>query len=310
MICLEIRTPNETAIAFCIFLERLCISSYRGAKQFSAMTTEQRSCVDEKRRVEKEKQKKSVLLVRHCEDEKFRDATRSCAARWTRWHSEKHRRKNQDENICFDPCLTRRGCKEATSGVVDEDTGEHIRRGSYGGVSGGLSPISRRFDAQVVFCSPLSRALQTAFLVFGSKESNRKDAPTIVVHPALKEIKPDFTYNGRYPRGKPSCVPLTLDELKASALRCAPECYKLCDWSAVEAACDSKGCFFDAHQSKTSMQKDLWSLVKSIEERTDTTRVAIVSHGGVIQELLRSSEKMIHGGFAEAELAGGKFLLK
>jgi len=238
-----------------------------------------------------------MLLIRHCEDEKWNDPSRECAERWSKWHSTTHIQKNRKSKCSYDPCLTENGCLEATTGCSR-------RRGSYGGVKGGLLPIVTRYDADVVFCSPLSRAIQTAIMVHGS--DTEKDVQ-IIVHPVLKEIKPDVTYAGRFPKGKPSCVPLPFEDLRASVKRCSPKAYSRFDWSALKAACDSDGYYFDAAESYETMKKNIRVFLESVEKLTarGISKIAVITHGGVIQEILQSPKKITHGSYAVARIANG-----
>ena len=229
------------------------------------------------------KSSKTLLLIRHCEDEQWNDKTRICATRWSSWHKEDHRRLAQTMEAFTDPCLTERGCRDAEAGA--------LRR------------VAEHFCPDIVYCSPLSRALQTALLAFGDKKGVR-----FVVHPALKELKRDYTYGGRFPGGKPSCVPLTLIALRAAVRRCAPQCYDRCDWSHVQCACNDDGHFFDAKQSNASMKTGLRKLIEDISSQDRYNRIAVVSHGNVIRELSRS-EKIMHGKCILSEVREGRVVM-
>lgn len=71
------------------------------------------------------------------------------------------------------------------------------RVNGYGGIQGGLNQITEAFAPELVVTSPLSRAIQTALVAF-----DHSDVP-VLVHPHIKELKKDHTFNGRYPEGKP-----------------------------------------------------------------------------------------------------------
>ena len=137
-----------------------------------------------------------VLIVRRCTEQGGH------AAEFASWHPD-------EASFQLDPCLSPLGCQAASSGVSEEDA----RLGK--GISGGLQGLFLNFRPELILCSPVSAALQTALLArqdvssvvhspesvvrtHGSERSSlssskmswsRSSPVPILVHPGLAPIK-------------------------------------------------------------------------------------------------------------------------
>eukprot|EP00241_Pyramimonas_parkeae_P015127 CAMPEP_0114291074 /NCGR_PEP_ID=MMETSP0059-20121206/8287_1 /TAXON_ID=36894 /ORGANISM="Pyramimonas parkeae, Strain CCMP726" /LENGTH=545 /DNA_ID=CAMNT_0001412537 /DNA_START=369 /DNA_END=2007 /DNA_ORIENTATION=- len=152
---------------------------------------------------------KQLMFVRHCQDEVFpvKD-NRAVSERFANWHSAESRELDTPENGRRDPCLTELGIRAASTGIDDTLRCQMNRVNGYGGIQGGLNQITEAFAPELVVTSPLSRAIQTALVAF-----DHSDVP-VLVHPHIKELKKDHTFNGRYPEGKPGCAGTSLSLLR------------------------------------------------------------------------------------------------
>lgn len=119
---------------------------------------------------------------------------------------------------------------------------------------------------QLVVSSPLSRAIQTSIVAF-----DHSPAP-VIVHPDLKELKKDYTFNGRYPAGKPGC-----SGIPGSSLRDAVSRHPRASTAPVDTSLlDKRGeLWFDPTQSHQSQLDELEGFVDWLSNRPEK-RIAVV----------------------------------
>mmetsp|Transcript_36787 Transcript_36787/g.80139 ORF Transcript_36787/g.80139 Transcript_36787/m.80139 type:complete len:646 (-) Transcript_36787:321-2258(-) len=230
-----------------------------------------------------------VLLIRHCQDEVLPvEQGRVIAERFEKWHPQAHRDADVPAEGCKDPCLTELGIRAASNGIEDKLRCSMNSENGYGGVRGGLRKIIAEFDAELVVSSPLSRAIQTAIVAFDDS-----DIP-VMVHPDLKELKKDYTFGGRFPVGKPGC-----SGVPASQLRDAIARHPRASGASVDTSLIDQEVWFNPHQKHESQLERLEEFVKWLSDRPEQ-RIAVVSHGGVLRQLLHT--ELGHGQYIVAEL--------
>lgn len=242
---------------------------------------------------------KRVLAVRHCQDEadpekdsprkRQKRQGRHLGSRFRQWHTPAFRATRRG----MDPCLTDTGVKAAGTGVEDEAERLRLNEIGYGGVAGGLEPVGEAFAPELIVCSPLSRAVQTALVMFDSS-----DAP-LVIHAAIKEIKDDYTAGGRFPDGKPGCRGLTRSALDA-ALAAHPRKSGACASTALLSEN-----WFDANESHGCQTARLKEFERWLLARPES-RIAVVSHGGCLRHWLQRD--IAHGQYCRAELSTAGWL--
>ena len=210
---------------------------------------------------------KKLLVIRHAQDAKPDDPFRRVAARFENWHSPS---LSQQSAAAFrDPVLTECGVQAAGDGIDDEQLRLRLNETGYGGRRGGLRAVARDFGAQLIICSPLARALQTALVCFDDS------AAPIIVLDGLKEMKADLTKGGLYPLGKPSCRGLPRPEIEKALARYPRSSGGVVDCSALDAV------WFDPTESEERMSTRLRQLSAWLAARPET-RIAVVSHGGCL----------------------------
>lgn len=131
---------------------------------------------------------------------------------------------------------------------------------------------------ELVVCSPLTRAMQTALLAFGDV------GVPIVPHPALREVPPrgygpSGTHQQPECRGRPAKVLLADARLVAAGLIDARV-----DWALLPAG--EEAWWSDAVEEESAFEKRLVAFSCWLLERREAS-VAVVCHFNVIQHLLR-----------------------
>ena len=244
---------------------------------------------------------KCILAVRHCQDEVEPRTTsdtprghkkrqgRTLGSRFHSWHTPTFRAERRGR----DPCLTDVGVQAAGSGVEDDALRLRLNEVGYGGVAGGLEPVGSAFEPELIVCSPLSRAVQTALVMF-----NHSSAP-LIVHPALKEIKADYTAGGKFPGGKPGC-----QGLPRSALEAALAAHPRSSGASADTSLLNDD-WFDPHEPHASQTARVDEFERWLMSRPERS-VAVVSHGGCLRYWLQRD--LAHGQYCCAELSAASGL--
>jgi len=229
--------------------------------------------------------KKNIVFVRVCQKETG-DSLRSCAARFTSWHTPEWRaRKGM---LCHkggpsDPCLSELGYEMASRGPELRGSQE-----GFAGSSGGLHHVIAAVRPQLILCSPATAAIQTAMVA--AEDTDIK----ILVHPALKTCRTGdlLTSEGNHPEGNPRYLGLTGAELR-EALKCHPK------GKDVDLQHIGEGSWFDVNARDKERRGELnefqdW--LRHLEEKS----IVVVTHDRVIRRLVGT--KVGHGQCARAVL--------
>jgi len=222
-------------------------------------------------------------------DEKAGDPSRTVAREWAKWQAADFRAGHEQAGGIRDPCLSKDGARVAGSGVSEADRVRlsAIKHG-YEGPRGGLRCIGENFDPELILSSPLSRALQTAHVIF-----DRCKAP-IVVCPSLKEIKLDETKGGKYPEGRPGC-----QGMPRSTLQAAVDAHPRSAGGAVDLGHLTEDIWYNPNQPFDEKCKNLEDLASWLATRKER-RIAIVTHGKVLKKWVQAT--FGHAQFAIGEL--------
>merc|ERR1712054_495627 len=105
----------------------------------------------------------------------------------------------------------------------------------------------------------------------------------IVCHPGLKEVckatVEDYTFNGKYPEGKPGAIGITKSAL-AKALETHPQGKRVELSELDEVWCDP----FEKH---SSMMERIQGMPAWLLARPES-RIVVVTHGGPLKHLMKS----------------------
>eukprot|EP00656_Telonema_subtile_P031357 TRINITY_DN3432_c0_g1_i4.p1 TRINITY_DN3432_c0_g1~~TRINITY_DN3432_c0_g1_i4.p1 ORF type:complete len:484 (-),score=70.94 TRINITY_DN3432_c0_g1_i4:475-1926(-) len=198
---------------------------------------------------------KSVLFIRHCQDEatsKPGGMLRLMAERYANWHTCEWREQSmQLYRSCRDPCLTDLGIAAASTGVEPQALRVQMNAKGYGGIPGGLTPLVKAFEPQLIVCSPLSRCLQTCLVL----AADLPEDVEFCVHPAIQELKADCTHGGKYPLGKPGCIGLHREQLREACMRC-------CSDLVPDLSLMGGGAWFDPTKSYEHREQELEQFVQ------------------------------------------------
>jgi broad specificity phosphatase PhoE len=188
------------------------------------------------------------------------------AKKFSKWQPVEYREGHHLSDGVRDPCLTDYGIQVAGKGVND---GLRLSLGGrgYAGPVGGLQPVGQGFSPELIVTSPLSRALQTALVMFDRCRA------TILVCPALTELLEDDTQGGMHPDGMPNC-----QGMSRPMLQTAIEAHPRSSGGLVELADFDSDVWYDAHRSYESKCKRFGDFLRWLAARPER-RIAVVSHG-------------------------------
>eukprot|EP00928_Gymnodinium_smaydae_P087318 TRINITY_DN71595_c0_g1_i1.p1 TRINITY_DN71595_c0_g1~~TRINITY_DN71595_c0_g1_i1.p1 ORF type:complete len:570 (+),score=72.35 TRINITY_DN71595_c0_g1_i1:57-1712(+) len=230
-----------------------------------------------------------VLCIRHCEDEVAGDGDRRPASKFSGWHPSTFRQDDLYFGGMRDPCLSERGVQEAGAGIPDETLRLKMNMKGYGGLPGGLRRKAKEFGAELILCSPLARAIQTALVMFDESSA------ALLAHPKLKEVsKKGYAPTWKHPMGKPGSQGIGGKTLQHALYKHPRSSGAFADASLVPEH------WFDPHESWDGMRRGVSEFVAWLKARPER-RIAIVSHGGFFKEWLKV--EMSHGQYVEGVLA-------